>query len=320
LESRWPVGWVLETGSGEIVGSIANLPLEYRMDGRRLIAAASCGWAVDDPYRGSALRLLSSFMNQPDVDFLLSTTVNDRSEPAYRAFGWTRVPVGQWNRSEFWVTDYPGFLEVALRMKHVPLAGAGGYPLAPVLMMRDRLRGAFPRNGKPDLEIEMCPAFDSRFENFWETLQREKRDVLLAVRSRETLAWHFRKAMSRGNLWIAAASRRSRMVSYAIFERLDNHASGLKRVRLMDFQCLEGGESPLESLLHWAIAKCRRENIHVLEIMGGWLDGGHFPRVAAPYGRTLSSWAYYYRPARASDTIRDPGVWAPSSFDGDASL
>ena len=94
LEDRWPIGWVLETHSGEIVGSIANLPLEYRLGGYDLVAAASCGWAVDAPYRGSALQLLGSFMNQPDVDFLLSTTVNDRSEPAYRAFGWSRVPVG----------------------------------------------------------------------------------------------------------------------------------------------------------------------------------------------------------------------------------
>ena len=320
LEDRWPIGWVLETTSGEIVGSIANLPLEYRLGGQDLVAAASCGWAVDAPYRGSALQLLGSFMNQPDVDFLLSTTVNDRSEPAYRAFGWSRVPVGQWNRSEFWVTNYPGFLEVALRLKRVPLPAAMSYLLAPVLMLRDRFRDTSMGNGKPGPEIEVCPAFDSRYEDFWEALQWEKSAVLLAVRSRETLAWHFRHAMNRGNLWIVTASRRSRILAYALFERLDNPASGLQRVRLMDYQGLEGSEGALEALLRWMMQKCRQEGIHILETMGGWLNGAHFPRVAAPYERRLPSWAYYYRPSRAMETIHDPAVWAPSSFDGDASL
>ncbi len=320
LEGRWPIGWVLETSEGEVVGSIANLPLEYRLGGKDLIAAASCGWAVDPPYRGSALQLLGSFMSQPDVDFLISTTVNNRSEPAYRAFGWSRAPVGQWNRTEFWVTNYPGFLEVALRTKHVPLPGAMSYPLAPVLMLRDRFRDSSIRNGKPEPRIDLCPAFDGRYEEFWEALQREKPDVLLAVRSRETLAWHFRNAIRRGNLFIVTASARSRMLAYALFERLDNPASGLQRVRLMDFQGLKGSDGALESLLRWMREKCRQEGIHILETMGGWLNGRHFPRVAAPYGRMLPSWAYYYRPSRAREIIEDPAVWAPSSFDGDASL
>ncbi len=320
LERHWPIGWVLETGGGEVVGSIANLPLEYRLNGKNLIAAASCGWAVDPPYRGSALQLLGSFMNQPDVDFLISTTVNDRSEPAYRAFGWSRVPAGQWNRSEFWVTNYPGFLEVALRMKHVPLPGAVSYSLAPVLRLRDRLRDGTIRNGKPKPEVELCSTFDDRYEEFWEALQREKRGVLLAVRSRETLAWHFRNSMSRGSLFIVTASRRSRMVAYALFQRLDNPASGLQRVRLMDFQGLRASEGALESLLHWMMETCSREGIHILETMGGWLNGRHFPRVAAPHERMLPSWAYYYRPSRAKEIVEDPAVWAPSSFDGDASL
>ena len=176
------------------------------------------------------------------------------------------------------------------------------------------------RNGKPEPEVELCAAFDSRYEEFWDALQREKRDVLLAVRSRETLEWHFRNAMSRGNLSIVTVSRGSGMLAYGLFERLDNPASGLQRVRLMDFQGLKGSDGALESLLRWMMQKCRQERIHILETMGGWLNGRHFPRVEAPYGRALPSWAYYYCPSRTKETLHDPAVWAPSSFDGDASL
>src|SRR5882672_3508945 len=40
----WPIGWVLETERGEIVGSIGNIPLAYQLKGRELLAASSCSW------------------------------------------------------------------------------------------------------------------------------------------------------------------------------------------------------------------------------------------------------------------------------------
>ncbi len=66
----------------------------------------------------------------------------------------------------------------------------------------------------------------------------------------------------------------------------------------------------------------REEGIHILEVTGFWLNRLGLPQVAAPCHRTLSSWAYYYKAndKQLSETLRDPNVWAPTSFDGDASL
>src|SRR5205814_3402678 len=50
-EHPGPIGWVLETARGEIVGSLGNIPALYEMNGRKLRAAVTCGWAVDPPYR-----------------------------------------------------------------------------------------------------------------------------------------------------------------------------------------------------------------------------------------------------------------------------
>ena len=33
FEGRWPIGWVLETDVGDIVGSISNIPLAYQFRG-----------------------------------------------------------------------------------------------------------------------------------------------------------------------------------------------------------------------------------------------------------------------------------------------
>jgi hypothetical protein len=157
---------------------------------------------------------------------------------------------------------------------------------------------------------------------FWEELKRQKRNVLLAVRTRETLAWHFRRALLKDTVWILVASHGARITGYAICDRQDNAALGLKRVRLVDFQALDGSEDVLRSALGWVLRRCRVEGIHLLEVTGCWLNRPCGPRVRVPYSRLMPSWAYYYK-ANDKDlreALKDPAVWAPSSFDGDASL
>jgi hypothetical protein len=42
----------------------------------------------------------------------------------------------------------------------------------------------------------------------------------------------------------------------------------------------------------------------------------------APYRRKLPAWPFYYHAADTvlNQTLRDPRIWDPSAFDGDASL
>jgi len=171
-------------------------------------------------------------------------------------------------------------------------------------------------------EIELCTDFDSRFDDFWEDLKYQNDNVLLADRTRETLQWHFRSALSRRRASILAVSKGSRLAAYAIFDRQDNHALGLRRVRFVDFQALNGSEDALRPALCWMLRKCREEGVHSLEVTGCWLDRPGLPQIRAPYHRTLSSWGYYYKATNRelSEQLKNPKVWAPSSFDGDSSL
>ena len=122
--------------------------------------------------------------------------------------------------------------------------------------------------------------------------------------------------------WILTASEGARLVAYAIFDRQDNAACGLKRMRLVDFQALNGSENALSSAMGWMLRKCRKERIHALENVGCWLDRPELPKLYAPHHRTLSSAVYYYKATgkQLSETLKDPAMWAPTTFDGDASL
>jgi hypothetical protein len=232
------------------------------------------------------------------------------------------VPVGTWDKSAFWITNYRGFSQRALTMKSAPLAKVMSYPVSAALFCWDRFRDTGLRVHGARSEIELCSGFDNRFDDFWEELKYQNDNTLLAVRTRDTLAWHFRYSLMRQNIWILTASKGSRLIAYAIFDRQDNLARGLKRVRLVDFQALNGSQEVLRSALYWMLRKCREEGIHVLENTGWWLDRPGLPQLPAPYQRTLSSWIFYYRAndKELCEILRDPKVWAPSSFDGDATL
>lgn len=317
---HWPIGWVLTGTDGAIVGAIGNLPVEYRLGGQPLLAAASSSWVVDPGFRGHSLRLLVEFMRQR-VDFVLSTTVTPQSEAALRALGWRKAPVGRWDRSEFWITNRTGFAHAALRRHSGPVRRWMAYPILAVLSCLDALGAGGGRRGLGE-RFETGQAFDERWDGLWERLQEEKRDVLLAVRSRASLAWHFRRALARGELTVVSSPGRHGLDAYAVFDRQDQPSCGLKRLRLVDWQAVEGGEGNLPAMLGWMLHRCREERIDVLEVSGGWLPPLLGASLGPRFARWMPAWSYYYRttPPQAGAHFSDPAVWAPSSYDGDTSI
>jgi len=319
---QWPIGWVLETESSGVVGWVGNIPSAYQFRGQRLCAATPCSWLVDAPHRGYGMLMLNRLLRQTGIDLFVCSNVSPMSEPFTRHLRFSRVPIGDWHKSAFWITNYAGFAQIALRLESVPLARVVAYPVSAALNCWDRCRGGWERHRSSIAEVERCWQFDGRFDDFWDELQHQNENVLLAVRTRETLAWHFRTALMRRRAWILASLKGSRLVAYAIFDKQDNPGIGLHRVRLVDFQAHRGSEHALLSALFWMLHKCREDGIHMVEVSGCWLNRPGLPRIVGPYHRTLPSWRYYYKAIdpKLSDLLRDSKIWAPSSFDGDASL
>jgi hypothetical protein len=324
LQGHWDIGWVMETPASEIVGTFSSVPLAYRFNGADLRAAIGVGWAVDVPYRAYSIWLLQSFLKQRKVDLFVSTTTSPEAEPVLQFLKWSPAPVGQWRKSCFWITGHRGFLNAALHKKNIHLPGWISSPAAALWSGLDRLRNAaFSRGGSCSaLAVERCTTFDERFEEFWKTLEHGNRNVLLAVRSSETLQWHFRSALARNDLWIVTAAKNGTLVGYAVFDREDKPRSGLRRARLVDFVALESEEDVLRSLLCWMLDRCSKQNIHMIEVFGCWLDRPELAGVRFPYQRTLPSCLYYYYTPdqKLREALSSKSVWRPSSFDGDASL
>jgi hypothetical protein len=308
---RGPIGWVLEAEGGDVVGALSVIPSSYLFRGREL-RAASCGdWAVDPAYRTRSLLLLKKFSESPNLDLLLSTTVAPNAETGFRFCNWRRAPVGVWDESAVWVTSYRALLKAALARISAPISGLRRIPAW--LMSRN---GA-PHGPRPRMEVG--DRFDSRFDEFWDASQRGREGVLLGVRTRGALEWHYSRLMDLGRLRIVTASLNSRMEAYAVFERRDIGKPGIGRAMLVDVQTTAGQESLTRHILRFAFEELRAEGIDVVENIGGWLRGPDIPK---PFYRALPGWLYYYKAndEELAKALEDPAAWAPSCFDGDLCL
>lgn len=307
----WPIGWVIEDENRRIAGHVGNIPLLYEFQGREIVAASARAWVAEDRYRVYSTFLLDNFFSQGCVGVYLNTTVNGHAADAFGTFGSLRVPVGEWGSAGFWVVDHRGFAECAMRLKVGALANVLAPPISVALRLWDNGGALGHDEGET---VRPCAAFDARFDNFWTALRSYRSRKLLAVRNCAMLNWHFHAALARNEAWIATVEDVSGIRAYAVFIRRDMPEIGLKRVRLADFQALEGGEALLDALLGWAYRRCRDEGVHVLEIMG---EGKR-----APFHRKLPAWCYFYQAAdqELREALKNPKAWMPSAFDGDASL
>jgi hypothetical protein len=309
---------------GSIAGYLGNILLSYHLEGKTYLAATTRAWVVDTPFRSYSPLLLATYFQQRNVDLFLSTTVNSQSEAAYSSFQSTRVPIGAWDRTLFWITNYRGFIASYLRKSaSSSLVQPLSYPLSAGLYLRDQIKESrLPKdNGVPVLP---AAEFDDRFQAFWDQLRSQKSKILIADRSRDALDWHFKFALQQNRAWIYTVEGKSGLIAYAVFLRSDFPQVGLTRMRLADFQCIarENSLTILKALLAAATDRCRKESIHMFELVGVTPALERGLQSACPHTRHLGSWLSYYKANNASlvGMLKSPEVWEPSLFDGDSSL
>ena len=316
---HWPIGWVAED-AGVVVGYFGNIPVNYSFKGKELIAASVYSTSLDYRYRGYAILLIKRYLTWGHkINLLVCTTANASSSKLVEGTRVPRVPAGDWGNSVFWITNYHDFIAVALEKKGWPKFLA--YPAAAALRARDRLAKSHSWMNET-CELKTCDGFDERFDVFWEELQRAYPNRLLSNRSREVLQWHFKYALEQKRVWVLTFCDKSRILAYAVFFRHDNREIKLKRVRLIDFQVLNGDSQLLRPMLAWALRKCQDEGIHMLEAYGFRPDKQGVIDKLAPHRRRLPAWFYSYKTwdKELVETLKDPEVWDPSHFDGDSSL
>jgi 3-oxoacyl-(acyl-carrier-protein) synthase len=314
----WPIGWVVQDGA-EIVGFLGNIPVSYHFRGREILASSLHAFSLDISHRGHGLVLLNRLLESPpEVEYFVGTTANASSSKVLDRLGIGRVPVGDWENSAFWITNYDGFVTSVAVKKGWSESLAG--PASMALKSYDKLlKASWPSQNH---RLSRQAGFDERFDVFWQELQQAYPNRFLATRSREVLDWHFKFSLNQNRAWIVTHEVGSRILAYAIFHRQDHREINLKRVRLVDCQTLPESGDALPSLLAWGLEECRAQGVHMLEAFGFREDKQQAINRFAPRRRKLPSWTYFHKTSSPAlqQEMQDPQIWDPSQFDGDASL
>jgi hypothetical protein len=316
-----PVGWLLENKAQEIVGTLTNIGRIYSYNGERLRVATASAWAVDPPYRSSAIFLAKQFFSQKNVDLFLNTTASEAAAEVFKAFRCSEIPDPSYMRVLFWVTRYSGFAGSALRRLHIPLVPGFRHAAAMALYCRDLIH---PRRVRfRPMEAQMLDGFDERFDTFWESL-RSRRDRLIGFRTAEALAWQFRPALESGNATIIALLEGETLSGYLIMTRGDDERIGLRRFRVVDIQTLRDEADIVLTLMRAALEHAVRSGVDVVEAVGFHRSKRDLLEKLNPLHRTYPACPYLYKvkPDRQPlrDALRNVNVWDASLFDGDASL
>lgn len=323
--AHWPIGYVAENSDKIVVGYTAWIPLSYHFEGRKVTAGSGWGMAVDEPYRGHTIFLMRRALNPKTSEFQVDASakpnvarIMDRILIRLNIGG--RIPAGDWDNASFWISNYRGFLQSAVKARGWPRPIA--YPAAIAMWMRDQLKGSTSWATRAGEDVQLCPCFDERFDRFWEELKQAYPNRFLATRSRQVLEWHFRYALRANNIWILAIGDKSRISAYGIFRRQDNPQLSLKRIRLIDFQAVDGNHQAMVPMLAWAFRRCRQEGIHILEAYGFRSDKQSVIESLHPHRRRLPAWSFFYSSFNQAlkQKLQNPEVWDPSHYDGDESL
>ncbi len=120
--------------------------------------------------------------------------------------------------------------------------------------------------------------------------------------------------------WIFTASKFRRMRGYCVL-RLESWPGGAKVV-LADYQSLDRKLDLLPGFLRAALQRCAAEGFYALQNVGVGVPKMHAFEEHAPYRRKLPNSVFYYGAADAAleSVLRQPQLWDPSLFDGDATL
>ena len=318
LHSGWPIEWVVEDGQ-KVVGYLGNVPFKYHFKGRQILAAGLHAFALDPSHRGLGLVLLDRLLEfAPEVEYFVVALPTRTPSKVLDRLGVGRMPIGDWENSSFWITNYDGFVSSALSKK--------GWPdllsrvASPALEVHDKvLKNPWPYQR---LAFIQKTTFGEAFGRFWQELLKARPDSFLADRCSETLNWHFKYWLAGGRAWVITHEVNSNILAYATFQRQDYDEIGLKRMRLVDYQVLPAAGDALSSILAWGLNECRAQGIHMLEVFGFRPEKQQIIDRLAPHRRKLAAWTYFHKIVSSTlqRELQDKSVFDPCQYDGDASL
>ncbi|MCA9406875.1 MAG: hypothetical protein KC684_10070, partial [Candidatus Omnitrophica bacterium] len=264
-----------------------------------------------------------AYLRQKDVDLLLITTANKQAARVYEGLKLRKPPVKHCDKAYFWITHPKGFAQSVLITKSIPFNAVLKYPLGTAIFLVNlfKQQPLIEKHKRTEHTIIEYAEFSEEFDVFWKN-NPARSNEFMAQRDKDSMMWHFSHSFKEEKVWVMGIKENGFLRSYAVFFRYDNEKYLLKRVRLIDFQTLKGGNDDLLILLNYALRKATKTNVHMVEVFGFKESIQQIVKSRAPFERKLPSWLFFYKALNKDleKRLDNEAVWNPTSFDGDGSL
>jgi hypothetical protein len=308
-----PIGWVLETDIGGVVGSIGNVHMLYEMRGRRYKAAIATAWAVDAAHRGKALQLIITFFKQKGVDLYLNGSASPTASRLLTGLRIQRIPIPNYDIPCFWAAGPLSFAKAVLQRKGAPGASILAYPAGILLLVGDILR----RSGRGTMSctVRRLETFDDRFDFLWQRI-RANSTRLRAVRTRAVLHWKFRSELNAGRAAILTAESGGELAGYIVLVRRQGSDLGMELYDVSDLQAAREDPVTFNDLLLGALQLARDEGVGAVKLMTGTPAKRAPSEALHPYTYRLPFWQLYYKAsAELNSALCSADAWDFSLFD-----
>jgi hypothetical protein len=309
-----PLGWVLETEDGEIVGNLDNAHVLYELDGARLRGVVAAGWAVDPEWRTKSITLMATFFRQKGPDLRLNVSASPTVAELLTALRIARIPIPDYGTPCLWAAGSRSFALAALRKRHAPAAGLLAWGAGFAIWGWDAAR----RSGRGRIgssRIAFAADFDERFDAFGRALS-EAGGRLRAVRSREILGWRYAAERRSGNLRILIAERGSGIAGYAVLVLRDAPELGVNIYDIVDLQSAGDDPSIFRDLIISAVQCARRDGIGAVKLLTG-TPARRGPALALrPWTYQVAHWQQYFQAsAELAAKLTKASDWDFSPFE-----
>jgi len=307
-----PIGWVLETDSGSVAGTLGNVWMLYELAGRRLKAAIATEWAVDTEYRRQALQLMVAFYKQKGIDLWLNGSANQITARILSGMRIPRIPIPDYAVPCFWAVRPQPFVRAALLRKSIKGAALLSRPAGLVLHAMDILRRS--GRGRSSSPVHRLRQFDERFDLMWSQLAAGP-PRLRAVRTRAVLEWRFGAELRGNRAAIVVAERAAAPSGYAVLVRRET--SGMDLYDVADLQAVGDDALTTRDLLLGSIKVAREDGVEAVKFLSGTPAKRLPANELRPHTYQLPLWQLYYKTTfpELGAALSSADAWDFSPFD-----
>jgi hypothetical protein len=307
-----PIGWVLETDQGEVVGNLDNVHLLYEIDGRRIKGAVAGGWVVDPAFRGKSLQLLTAFLRQKSIDLCLVDSAAPATAQILTAMKIARIPLPDYGTPCFWAVRPRGFARAALSRRSISGAAFLAWPAGLAVHARDIFRRS--GRGRVMSKVRRIREFDDRFDDLWHSISTAS-TRLRAIRTKAVLEWRFRSELAAGRAAIVVAEHEGKPTGYAVLVRRGGY--GMDLYDVAELQCVGDDASVMKDLLLGSIGIAREDGADAVKFLTGTTSKRSVAEALRPYTYLVPHWQLYYKAAtpEIGSLLSAGDVWDLSWFD-----